>query len=47
VLVRLVAGADVVNADALTRGHGKVGDGGSHGDDGRDDMEETIGLSPC
>lgn len=35
---------NVVVADAVTSGHGKVGDGSSHDDQGGDDVVETLAL---
>ena len=40
----LFSDLDVVPADTVAGGHGEVGDGSGDGDDGGDDVVETLGL---
>jgi hypothetical protein len=43
----LLSDLGVVVRDTVTTGHGEVGDGGAHGDNGGDDVEKTLGLESC
>lgn len=43
-MVVLVADGDLVKRDTVSSGHGEVGEGSSDGDDGRDDMVQTLVL---